>query len=296
MSAQFIAVDWGTTRLRAHLVAHGGEVLASAASDSGVQSVLPGGFPEALRHVCGAWLHAHPALPLLMAGMVGSRNGWVEAPYVPAPCGLADLARACLKLELDGHRIILAPGVDIRWTDTGAYDVMRGEEMQVLGLGLDRGLVCLPGTHCKWVLMEAGRIQAFATFITGELYAAMSNSFIARLASEPAEAEPAMLIAQASALLLGGLSRSLFQARTRVLGGDMGGAGVKPFLSALLVEDEMAGALTLFSGHAKVHLVATDPQGPIYAQALVRRGLDVEVIDPQAAFLHGLTRLLPLMV
>ena len=292
MSAEYIAVDWGTTRLRAHLLGTGGVILASAASDSGVQSVVAGGFPAALQACCGEWLAAHPGIPVWMAGMVGSRNGWVEVSYVPTPCGPAELAAACAVLQLPGHKVSIVPGVDTRWpgtgTDKGAYDVMRGEETQLLGLGLRDAIVCLPGTHSKWVRLAAGRIEGFATFITGELYAAMSASFIGRLAREPEQAQPGMAIGAASAHQPGGLSRALFQARSRVLAGDMPGASVRPFLSALLVGDEIAGALQLFSGFGAVELVAGEPQAGIYAAALRQRGLAVRIHDPQTAFLAGL--------
>ena len=295
MSASFIAVDWGTTRLRVHLMAANGNVLASAGADSGVQNVSPGGFPAALEACCGSWLAQNPGIPVLMAGMVGSRNGWVEAPYAATPCGIADLAAACVKLQLDGHGVRLVPGVDTRWPagstgGIGAYDVMRGEETQALGLGLDHGLLCLPGTHSKWIELADGKIQRFATFITGELYAAMSASFIARLAEAPELAQPAGAMGAAMAHLDGGLGRGLFQARSLVLGGDLPADGVKPFLSALLIADEIEGARKLFPGHSHVHLVAAEPQASIYAGLLAARRVKVSQTDPQAAFLAGLAR------
>ena len=287
--ASFIAVDWGTTRLRAYLIARDGGILAGTAADTGVQSVSPGGFPDALRACCGAWMAAHPGMSIVMAGMVGSRNGWVEAPYARVPCGVADLARAAVALEIDGPSVRLVPGSDIRWPD-GAYDVMRGEETQVLGLGLESGLVCLPGTHCKWVEISGGKIARFATFITGELYAAITASFVARLAETPETLQPGAEMGAQAANMAGGLSRALFQARTRVLAGDLPGAGVKPFLSALLIADEVASAQRLFGGAGRVHLVAGDPQAGIYAAAIRAQGHDVVVSDPQEAFLAGLQR------
>ena len=290
MTASHIAVDWGTTRLRAHLVAADGAIIASAAREMGVQAVPAGGFSDALRACCGQWLAASPRIPLVLAGMVGSRNGWTEVPYVSAPCGMAQLAQGRTRLEMDGHVALIAPGVDTRWQDSGAYDVMRGEETQVFGLGLDDGIVCLPGTHSKWVRVQGGQIESFATFITGELYAAMAGSFIAKLAEGPQEAHPGAILGEASAMLPGGLSRALFQARTRVLAGDMGGAGVKPFLSALLVADEIAGARALFGINDPIHLVAGDPQLPVYAAALKTAGIGFCIHDPQAVFLAGLAK------
>ena len=295
MSASFIAVDWGTTRLRAYLTGADGIVLASTTADSGVQNVKAGGFPAALEACCGSWLAQNPGIPVLMAGMVGSRNGWVEAPYAATPCGIADLTGACVKLQLDGHGVRLVPGVDTRWPagpagGTGAYDVMRGEETQALGLGLDHGLLCLPGTHSKWIELADGKIQRCATFNTGELYAALSVSFIARLAQAPDKLNPAAEMGAATAELGGGLGRGLFQARSLVLGGYLPPAGVKPFLSALLIADEIEGARQLFPGHAHVHLVATEPQAPVYARLLAARQIKVSQTDPQAAFLGGLAR------
>ena len=295
MSASFIAVDWGTTRLRAHLMGANGTVLASATAASGVQNVEAGGFPAALEACCGTWLLQNPGIAVLMAGMVGSRNGWVEVPYLGTPCGIADLAGACVSLQLDGHGVRLVPGVDTRWPSgpaggIGAYDVMRGEETQALGLGLEHGLLCLPGTHSKWIELADGKIQRFATFITGELYAAMSASFIARLAQAPDSAQPGSATGAAMAHLGGGLGRSLFQVRSLVLGGDLPPAGVRPFLSALLIADEIDGARKLFPGYSHVHLVAAEPQASVYDRLLAGCGLTVAQADPQAAFLAGLMR------
>ena len=285
--AALIAVDWGTTRLRAWLIDGGGAVLAQAAVDKGIQGIEPGGFALVFREVCGAWLTDKPDLPVLMAGMVGSRNGWVEAPYVTAPCGLAELARGVRKLQ-DSH-IHIVPGVDCRDAD-GAYDVMRGEETQAMGAGVDDGLVCLPGTHSKWVEMRGGSIARFASFITGELYAALSTSFVARLASEP-EAPGHVADGLAAAALAGGLPRALFQARTRVLGGLMPAAGVRPFISGLLIGGEVAGARALFGALPAVHLVAGEPLLAPYREALAAHGVAAHVVDPEAAFLAGLRRM-----
>ncbi len=288
---RFIAVDWGTTRLRTSLVDAGGAVIAHARSDSGVQSVPPGGFPAALRAACAAWLEAYPALPVVMAGMVGSRNGWVEAPYLHCPCGLSEMAAQLTRIDGLERDAFVVPGVDVRWED-GSYDVMRGEETQVFGTGIDDGLICLPGTHSKWVEMAGGRMTRFASFITGELYAALSGSFVARLAEEPDAPEAGQTEATEAARAGGGLTRALFQARTRVLAGDMSPRAVRPFLSRLLIEAEMAGASELFGHPASVHLVASDPQLSVYRSGLERRGLQVSFVDPATATLAGLNRII----
>lgn len=282
----FIAVDWGTTRLRASLVDASGAVVDRTEADQGVQSIAAGGFPAELERTCGSWMADQSRLPVVMAGMVGSRNGWIEAPYVRCPCGPADLARAVLPVP-GVHDVRIVPGVDVRWPD-GAYDVMRGEEVQAIGSGVTDGLLCLPGTHSKWIAMSGGRIVRFATFITGELYAAMSTSFIGRLAAEPEMLEDGLEAGSVAATFAGGLSRLLFQARAQVLGGDLPGGGVRPFLSSLLVGQELIGAENLFGSFTAVHLVATTPQRQVYKAALERRGVAVTTLDPAVATLAGL--------
>ena len=288
---RFIAVDWGTTRLRASLIGAGGAVVARMQSDLGVQSVPAGGFPAALDHVCAPWFAAYPALPVIMAGMVGSRNGWVEAPYLHCPCGPADAAMALTSIPGLGREVLLVPGVDIASVD-GSYDVMRGEEAQAFGAGVTDGIVCLPGTHSKWVEMRGGRMVRFATFITGELYAALSQSFVGRLAVEPEEVERGWGAAARAGQAGNGLTRTLFQARTQVLSGAMPPGAVRPFLSRLLVDAEIDGAAGLFGLPGTIHLVAAEPQLTLYDEALAARGQGADVVDPAAATLRGLERIM----
>lgn len=292
-SPSFVAIDWGTTRMRASLIGSDGEVLDRRQSDAGVQSVEAGGFPAALDTACSGWFAASPGLPVVMAGMVGSRNGWVEAPYVACPCGPEEIAARLSPVPGAGRDLGIVPGVDCRWAD-GSYDVMRGEETQAIGTGVRQGLLSLPGTHGKWIEIVDGRIARFATFVTGELFAAVSTSFVARLAEAPDDLEAGQRIAIGAAAAPGGLTRQLFQARARVLAGDLDPHGVRPYLSRLLVEAEITGALDLFGRPSVVHLVAGEPQLGVYRAALAERGLDVVVHDPAAVTLAGLKTLMAL--
>lgn len=288
--AAFVAVDWGTTRLRAYLIDAGGTVLDRVAAESGIQTIPPGGFPAALEDACGRWFAEARDLPVLMAGMVGSRNGWAEAAYVAPPCDADGLAARLLRVEGLARPVFIVPGVDCRSPD-GSYDVMRGEETQAIGVGVTDGMVCLPGTHSKWVEVTDGRILRFATFLTGELYAALTQSFIGRLAREPDDNGSGASMAARLAGLPGGLSRRLFQARTQVLGGGMAGEAVRPFLSNLLIEAEVEGAREIFGTDRAVHLVAGPPQVGAYADILNRTGTGLQVYDPETVTVSGLVRL-----
>ena len=290
-SPAFVAVDWGTTRMRASLIGSDGDVRDHRQSDAGVQSVEAGGFLAALDVACGTWFAASPALPVVMAGMVGSRNGWFEAPYVACPCGPAEIAARLMPVTGSGRDIRIVPGVDCRWAD-GSYDVMRGEETQAIGTGVRDGLLSLPGTHGKWIEIVGGRIARFATFVTGELFAAVSTSFVARLAEAPDDLAAGQQIARAASAAPGGLTRQLFQARARVLAGDLDPHGVRPYLSRLLVEAEITGALDLFCRPTVVHLVAGEPQLGVYRSAFAERGLDVVVHEPATVTLAGLKTLM----
>src|SRR3954454_19481346 len=162
----FIAVDWGTTNRRAYLVDSQGRNAGEFEDDKGVLSVAAGGFPDAvaeIRQRLGDW-------PLLLAGMIGSKRGWGEAPYVPCPAGIEQLADGLVR---PGEREAIVPGVS--YVGEGRADVMRGEEVQLLGAvaaGLidPMGLVCHPGTHNKWATLRHGQISGFRTVMTGELF------------------------------------------------------------------------------------------------------------------------------
>ena len=289
--AAFVAVDWGTTRLRAYLIDSGGDVLDRVvAVESGIQNIAPGGFAAVLDKVCGPWFADAAELPVLMAGMVGSRNGWAEASYVTLPCAAAGLAGGLLRLPGTSRPIFIVPGVDCRGAD-GSYDVMRGEETQAIGVDVADGLVCLPGTHSKWIEMAGGHITRFASFITGELYAALAQSFVGRLAQEPDNAAAGFAASAALSGLPGGLSRLVFQARTQVLGGDMRPEAVRPFLSSLLVEAEICGARDMFGSERTVHLVAGAPLLDSYSEILTRLGIAADVYDPETTTVTGLVRL-----
>jgi 2-dehydro-3-deoxygalactonokinase len=213
---QLIGLDWGTSSLRAALLDSNGEVLQERSLPRGILTVAAGDFPAVFDQACGDWMRGGNALALI-AGMAGSRQGWIEAPYCPCPAGFSDIAARLAWME--PGRIAIVPGLSCE--QHGIPDVMRGEETQVFGalqlLGVERGLFVLPGTHSKWVSVTKQRIQAFSTFMTGEFYALLrQHSILARTLPEgDGELDTqAFLRGMKHALQSGSLLHAAFSART----------------------------------------------------------------------------------
>lgn len=258
-----IAVDWGTSSLRAARVAHDGRVVEERALPRGILSVPAGGFAAVFDEICGDWMRAAGALALI-CGMAGSRQGWMEAPYCACPAGFADVAARLAWIE--PARIAIVPGLACE--AGGVPDVMRGEETQVFGalelLGLDDATLVLPGTHSKWVRVAGGRIGTFATYMTGELYALLrQHSILARTMPEADGEldESAFERGVAHSLHGHSLLHAAFSARTLALFERLPAAALPSYLSGLVIGEEL-GAQQLAAG-ADVVLIG--------AEALTRR-------------------------
>jgi 2-dehydro-3-deoxygalactonokinase len=247
---RLLALDWGTTSLRAYLLGDGGAVLDRRAEPLGILQVRERDFAGVLRRVTGDWTAGHPALPTIASGMIGSAQGWIEAPYAEVPADVGAVVRG-LVTEPDSGMLIV-PGLAQRGASP---DVMRGEETQLFGAmtrspTLARaGRVVLPGTHSKWVRVAEGRIEGFTTYMTGELFAVLrGHSILGRLADP---ALPAGTAAGAAFLrgvrvardAAAGLAASLFSARSAVLVGDLPASESLEYLSGLLIGDEVRSAL-----------------------------------------------------
>lgn len=236
-----IAVDWGTSSLRAARIAADGAVLEERSSARGILTVPAGGFPGLLRETCGDWL-ADPQSLCLVSGMAGSRQGWQEAPYCPCPAGFDEVARALLWIE--PRRIALVPG--LRCEAQGVPDVMRGEEVQVFGamdlLSLRDGDFVLPGTHSKWVRVQGGRVLGFATFMSGEVYGLLRrHSILARMmpAEDGSLDGDAFTRGVRHAQDGAGLLHAAFSARTLALFERMPPAALPSYLSGLVIGEEL---------------------------------------------------------
>jgi len=284
-SPSLLAVDWGTTALRGALLTADGAVLAERAAPRGLLSIAPGGWAAAFEAEFGPWLAAHPGLVCLMAGMVGSRQGWSEAAYCPCPATLADLAGALLWVQ--PGRVAIVPGL---CTDAqGVPDVMRGEETQVFGalqrLGLVDATLVLPGTHSKWVTVRGGRITGFNTHMTGECYALLrQQSILARTlpADDSAWVAEAFDRGVARALTPGGLLHHLFSVRTLALFDRDDGPALASTLSGLLIGEELR-AQTLPAGQAVV-AVGSPALTARYQRALALLGHEVHIIGADAGW------------
>ncbi|MDP9413025.1 MAG: 2-dehydro-3-deoxygalactonokinase [Pseudomonadota bacterium] len=288
----FIAVDWGTTNRRGYRIGRDGRMTDEFEDGKGILSVEQGGFELAvqeLRECLGD-------LPLLMAGMVGSNRGWVEAPYVPCPAGLPELA-ARLKW-IEPERIAIVPGV--AYEAGQAADVMRGEEVQILGafgegmIAAD-ALVCHPGTHNKWITLEDGRITSFRTIMTGELFNLLrEHSILADLLGQPAQIDQSFDAGVRRGLSDDGLTAELFSVRARVLLGKARREDAASYTSGLLIGTDLRTAFKSAAADQVVVMGRPELTG-LFAAALSIAGRDVREIDGEEAFLGGVKHLAELI-
>jgi 2-dehydro-3-deoxygalactonokinase len=282
----FIAADWGTTNRRAYLLDAGGGCIGEFEDGKGIMSVPKGGFSEAVAEI-RARLGDHP---LLLAGMVCSNRGWVEAPYVPCPAGLHDLAAALVWPE-EG-RTAIVPGVS--FVDPDEADVIRGEEVQLLGafaagiVSAD-SLVCHPGTHNKWARLRGGRIERFRTVMTGEIFDLLrENSILSDLLSGPAEPGRAFEQGVRRGLADECLPAELFKIRARVLLGEARAEDAASFGSGLLIGTDVRAGLR--EGEDGEVVVMGRPElTQLYAEALRIAGRQAREVDGEQAFLAGAT-------
>lgn len=297
-SARLIALDWGTSSLRAWLLDGEGQILDHRHEPWGILHTPEGDFALAYQAVVGLWREAHPELPALACGMIGSRGGWQEVPYVAAPADGNDIAAGLVEIDTGIDRLSLVPGI-MQHSDaeTGALpNVMRGEETQLIGvmarhpeLSKD-SLLVMPGTHSKWARIEDERLVGFTTHMTGELYAVLrEHSILGRpaLEAEKEASETASLNAfdegVKNALDAGsaGLSGQLFSVRSRVLAGELSPATSLAYLSGLLIGEEVRSATATLGDTSRLRLalIGDDALCRRYARALAHFECpDVEII------------------
>ena len=282
MAEGFIAVDWGTTNRRAYLIDLEGRCADEFEDSRGVLSIQAGGFPDAVAEI-RARLGDQP---MLLAGMIGSNRGWIEAPYVPCPAGLDDLASA---LAWADDRTAIVPGV----RDDQRADVMRGEEVQLLGAVAAGAIpadcrVCHPGTHNKWVQVAAGRIASFRTVMTGELFSLLKeHSVLSDLLAPPVALGDAFNAGVRHGLASGDLQAELFSVRARVLLGQARREDAASYTSGLLIGGDIRIGLDMAPA-ARVSVMGRPELTKLYAAALTLAGYDPVELDGEQSFLAGI--------
>jgi 2-dehydro-3-deoxygalactonokinase len=296
VSARIAAVDWGTSRLRIWLLDQVGSVLAERRSDEGMLAARPDRFAHILEGHLTA-LGAPADLPAIICGMAGSRQGWVEAPYVYVPASMQGIFGGAAPIPGSRRDVRIMPGVAQR--DPASPDVMRGEETQLAGiarlLGSDTHTVCMPGTHSKWVEIAEGSIAGFATYMTGELFSVLaghsilSHSLGAESHSVSASAPLFRRWCEESLTEPGDVNARLFRIRASTLLLDLQPIQAAAALSGLLIGAEVASASGRFARHgAPVVLVASGALRPLYEAALGLAGLEFHPVEADEAVRAGL--------
>jgi 2-dehydro-3-deoxygalactonokinase len=298
-----IAGDWGTSNLRLFLCSDEGKPLAHKAGPGAAAVDAP--FPRVLSALVSDWQREHGELPIVLCGMVGSSIGWTQVPYVPCPASASQIAARCVALE--GGRVRIVPGLSCT-NRLAAPDVMRGEETQILGaLQLDaalrRGqhLLCLPGTHTKWVAINDGVVRDFLTAPAGELYSLLAQHSVL-VTDTPGSQRPAAVsdgagfvrgLEQVRLFPEADLVQRVFQCRSRRLTGDLAPQDAPAFLSGLLIGSDAQSALRLMTQGtaANVHVIGTPQLTRLYAQALAAFGAVPREINGEAAALAGLMQI-----
>ncbi|HEY4164762.1 MAG TPA: 2-dehydro-3-deoxygalactonokinase [Dongiaceae bacterium] len=293
MTIAAIFADWGTTNRRAWAVDRDGKVVDHRHDQEGLLGVQDRAFKASFGHFVGDWLASSAAtVPVLMGGMVGSKLGWQEVPYLATPVALSELPAQLARLpDLGTHPVRIVPGLSSRIE--GRPDVVRGEECQIYGLWLrDRSdrLCVLPGTHSKWCEIAGGRVTGFRTYMTGELFAQLTGSgTLAQLmrADAPHDAEAFRLGLTASAeISAGGLLNRLFSVRTLGLFGELPPEALASYLSGILIGSELRDATSrsTLDGKLAIAVVGAPKMTGLYVDALKELSIEAEAVEGDALF------------
>ncbi len=289
-AAQWIGVDWGTTNLRAYLVDQSGSLIAELESDKGMGNLKSGEFEGALIELIGPWLAEDETVKVFACGMVGARQGWTEAKYCPVPCSplqgpeFTRVATADPRIE-----VFILPGL----SQASPADVMRGEETQVAGFLASEpdfsGVVCLPGTHTKWVDVNAGVIGEFHTFITGELFSLLAQHSILRhsLSEDGEDFSAFKTAAREAARHPEKMVLELFGLRAASLLGDSNPDIARSKLSGMIIGHEIGVARKFWAGKT-IAIIGASKLVSLYQAALSVEGAKSQTVDTKFATLAGL--------
>lgn len=282
----WIAVDWGTTRLRAWAMRRN-QVVAESKSDKGMNSLEKSAFEGALLDLIDPWLGVS-VTPVVACGMVGARQGWSEAPYRAVPC--TPLAGSGVHVATADPRIAvtLLPGLK----QENPADVMRGEETQMGGFLFENrafdGVLCLPGTHTKWAEISAGEVVSFRSFMTGEMFDLMSNASVLRHSVGAGWDDTAFAEAVSETLSRPeGVAAKLFAIRAETLLHDLGEATAAARLSGLLIGAELAATRPYWLGR-EIAVLGAKALSEHYIAALRMQGVSAHYAEVDAMTRAGL--------
>lgn len=296
MQPSLIGVDWGSTRFRAYLLDETGNLVDSVTSNRGIFRRQHKSFEEILFHNCERWLRWMPEIPVLMAGMIGSRNGWIETGYLSCPVSVHSLGANIVQVQdICSHHAYIVPGIS-SLASPKLPDVIRGEETQIFGAldkpTVDNLMACVPGTHSKWVQVKDNKITRFSTFMTGEMFAAIQRcGSISSILDDCAADSNMFMEGVGMSQRDGGLLNHLFSIRARAVTGCNGSKLNKSYLSGLLVGTEIKSALEIYPETSDVVVIGTDPLIHDYSQAFSWLGISVSSCASDNAFIKGLWKL-----
>ncbi|WAC49392.1 2-dehydro-3-deoxygalactonokinase [Asticcacaulis sp. SL142] len=285
-----IGADWGTTNFRMFLYDETGAVIAKHAANIGLKNLGVLSFEQALMSVLKDDFAGLDHLPFILSGMVGSRQGWIEAPYAACPSTVKDIAGHLVRAPHPRLDIAIVPGLFAKSPDTGLLNVMRGEETQIFGLGEEaEGLVILPGTHSKWAQVEGGEVKTFSTHMTGEMFQVLkANSILGLLMDDDKDDDTAFLKGVERALNDKAFLSLIFSVRTEALFNNIKPESLSSYMSGILIGSEIAAEKEKH-GNKPVGIVGDGALIELYKAALKFAGFDrVTQHDGDTASSRGL--------
>lgn len=297
----WVGVDWGTSNLRAWGIDAKGNTIFALSSDQGMGKLAPDGFAAVLQELlANAVPREGPKLDVLICGMAGARQGWLEAPYLDAPADLSGLIYGAVRPQMPDSRLApsILPGVCQKLT--GQEDVMRGEETQLLGLAAlwpgYKGPVIMPGTHSKWAMLAGCRIERFQTIMTGEIFALLRTHSVLRLSLGENKIDPGHDANGEEGITVGlqtgiaapeRLSANLFKVRSGSLLSGRTPAWCAGYLSGLLIGAEIGGQRDNLTTN-EVPLIGSTALCAVYAQGLAMLDIKGTIVEASQTTLAGL--------
>jgi 2-dehydro-3-deoxygalactonokinase len=287
----FVGVNWGSTNFRAYLIGADGAALDDYSAPAGIVTLDRPGMAATMDALAARWPDHGP---VYASGMIGSNVGWTEVPYAETPAGCADLVTAAVSTKIGRVSTHIVPGIACRRSFDGQPDVLRGEEIELMGLAALRGVdgwVALPGTHTKWARLERGRVVDFFTSMSGEIFDRLTAQGLLASIVDGEARDGAVFLEGVGAGRTRhlGLGTLLFGARAQVVRGALAKADAASYIRGLLIGSEIADALAVYPTlrDGVVPLIGNAALCRLYASALAASGVRSEAIDSRAACLRG---------